>query len=122
MSGRNTVCCGDEFTVATADIGGGDATLSTFQVTGVNAGTGAATTVVLRRKRKRNNLFLEYFHFERSWYRRNNITTNDDGTISWPSTVSVIIPAGEEITIAAADLGGGTAADVKFTINSLVGE
>ena len=45
--GGTLYAVGDEFTVATADIGGGDASTATFQVTGVDAGTGAATTVAL---------------------------------------------------------------------------
>ena len=125
VGGGTQYAVGNEFTVATADIGGGDATLATFQVTGVNAGTGAVTTVALvSGNAKSNNLFSGITSTSNGAGTGGtfNISTNNDGTIS-----GVAINGsgnnyrfGEEITIAAADLGGGTAADVKFTINSLV--
>ena len=125
VGGGTLYAVGDEFTVATTAIGGGDATLATFQVTGVNAGTGAATTVALvSGNAKRNNLFSGITSTSNGAGTGGtfNITTNDDGTISGIAINGIgnNYRVGEEITIAAADLGGGTAADVKFTINSLV--
>ena len=50
------------------------------------------------------------------------VATNNDGSIAGiaVSAIGNNYRVGEELMIAAADLGGGTATDVKFTITSLV--
>ena len=114
----------DTFTVAAADLGGGSASLSTFMVTSVNAsnevdgiallgGNGADKTIFTGLATTSNGAGTGATY---------TVATNNDGSIAGiaVSAIGNNYRVGEELTIAAADLGGGTATDVKFTITSLV--